>query len=107
VLLKKEQKNWGSKKSTRRAQVAINHRILLLIGDNLGDFSDKYKGTLAQRDEVAFSSANKNLWGEKWIVLPNPLYGTWETTSYGSDYSLSRGQIRKLMKEKLRVWDGK
>lgn len=107
VLLKKEKKNWGSKKSTRRAQIAKDHRILLLIGDNLGDFSDSYKGSLKQRDEVAFSKVNKSLWGEKWIILPNPLYGSWETASYGHDYSLSRDELRAKMKNELIIWDGK
>ncbi|PHR69312.1 MAG: 5-nucleotide phosphatase [Arcobacter sp.] len=107
VLLKKEKKEWGSKKSTRRAHITKNYRIALLIGDNLGDFSDAYKGSLEDRDKIAFSKENINKWGEKWIILPNPLYGSWETSSYGSDYSLSRKDIRKKMIEKLDIWDGK
>ena len=107
VLLKKEKKSWGSKKSTRRAHIAKNYRIALLIGDNLGDFSDAYKGSLEDRDKIAFSKENIDKWGEKWIILPNPLYGSWETAAYGSDYSLSRKDIRKKMIEKLDIWDGK
>lgn len=107
VLLKKEKKSWGSKKSTRRAYIAKDYRIVLLIGDNLGDFTDEYKGSLKQRDLVAFSKININKWGEKWIILPNPLYGSWETSSYGFDYSLKREDIRKKMIKKLNIWDGK
>ncbi len=107
VLLKKEKKTWGSKKSTRRAHIAKEYRIALLIGDNLGDFTDEYKGNLEKRDSIAFSKENINKWGEKWIILANPLYGSWETSSYGFDYSLKRDDIRKKMINKLDIWDGK
>ncbi len=41
-LMSKEQPDWTSKKGTRRAFIARDYRILLLIGDNYGDFSDDY-----------------------------------------------------------------
>lgn len=107
VLLKKEKKEWTSKKSSRREHISKTHRILLLIGDNLGDFTDKKKDSLNNRDKEAFSKLNEKNWGEKWIVLPNPLYGSWETSSYGFDYSLSRQEIRKKMIKELIIWDGK
>ncbi len=38
VLVPGERPDWSSEKSTRRAEVASAFRILLLIGDDLGDF---------------------------------------------------------------------
>ena len=42
-LMQNEQKEWGSAKSTRRAVVAKDYRVLLNIGDNFGDFDDRYR----------------------------------------------------------------
>ena len=26
-------------------------------------------------------------WGERWIVLPNPAYGSWDSALYGYDFT--------------------
>lgn len=75
VLTRGERTDWGSDKSTRRAHVARAHRVLLLVGDDLGDFVEA--GTdLATREAALERHAER--WGERWIVLPNPMYGSWE-----------------------------
>ena len=33
-------KNWGSNKNSRRSLVAKDYRIVMMFGDNLGDFID-------------------------------------------------------------------
>lgn len=67
--------NTGSDKGARRAHVAQTHRIVQLLGDNLGDFVDGYNGTPAHRQQLYDTHAD--LWGRQWIVLPNPQYGSW------------------------------
>ena len=52
-LMAKEKDDWTSKKGTRRAFVAKDYRVLLLFGDNYGDFSDDYGKSEADRLEVA------------------------------------------------------
>src|SRR5689334_6258297 len=52
ILSAKEQPDWGSAKGTRRAVIAKHYRILLLVGDNFGDFTDAYKGTVDERQKV-------------------------------------------------------
>jgi predicted secreted acid phosphatase len=49
----------------------------LYCGDNLGDFSSVFDDRSANYDldEV---DEYKNDFGDKFIVLPNPTYGTWE-----------------------------
>src|SRR5690349_13467187 len=47
-LMQGEQKEWGSAKSTRRAVVAKDYRILLNMGDNFGDFDDRYRSSPAE-----------------------------------------------------------
>lgn len=79
VLTKGERPDWTSDKSPRRELVAQNFRILLLIGDDFGDFAKGARSSLDARR--ALESANAALWGVKWITLPNPLYGSWKTAA--------------------------
>lgn len=76
LLTKGEREDWGSDKTTRRSWVARTHRIALLIGDDLGDFISHAHGDRVQRHSLAFP--HRNRWGVTWIVLPNPLYGSFE-----------------------------
>lgn len=63
-------------KSSRRAQVARTHRILLIFGDDANDFATGFRSaTQAERDEL--SARYRDRWGVKWFVLPNPMYGSW------------------------------
>ncbi|MBZ0244222.1 MAG: 5'-nucleotidase, lipoprotein e(P4) family [Bacteroidales bacterium] len=63
-------------KEPRRQKVMQNHEIFLLMGDNLGDFHSVFDGDNAQTREK-FMLENLEKLGKTWIVLPNPLYGTW------------------------------
>jgi 5'-nucleotidase (lipoprotein e(P4) family) len=71
-----------SAKDSRRGKVGETHEIALLIGDNLGDFSgifnDRKNGAAGQQVE-----ANRDLFGTTYIVLPNPMYGAWESRFRG------------------------
>lgn len=72
-----------SKKKPRRDQIlAKGHRIILLLGDNLNDFSDFFSAdTLAERAEAV--EQHKEKFGDTFIILPNPIYGDWEGAVYG------------------------
>jgi len=70
-----------SGKEPRRLSIASKHRIVLLIGDNLNDFSNAFeRKTVADR----FSEVDKvkDVWGKRFIVLPNAMYGDWENAIY-------------------------
>jgi acid phosphatase len=105
LLTAKEQPDWSSAKSTRRAYIAKDYRVLLLIGDNLGDFTDAYKGTIEERQKVR--DDNRAHWGHDWIVIPNPTYGSWESTAYKGDFKLPPAEQRRMKIEALKAWDGK
>lgn len=75
VLTRGERPEWTSDKSSRRAHVAETHRVLLVIGDDLNDFVAA-RTTLERRQELL--ERHRERWGRAWIVLPNPLYGSWE-----------------------------
>jgi len=74
VLLKEN----SSGKEPRRLKVRESHEIVLLIGDNLSDFSAVFDDhSTAERNRSVDSL--KAVFGKKFIVLPNPIYGDWET----------------------------
>lgn len=70
-----------SSKEARRQYIARTHHIVLLLGDNLADFSHVFdKKSVQQRnDEV---DRLKTEFGKRFIVLPNPIYGDWEDALY-------------------------
>jgi acid phosphatase len=86
VLTQGEKPGWEPK-APRRAWVAERYRVLLLVGDNLGDFVEPADTTLAVRQRRADSY--EEFWGTRWIALPNPQYGSWEGATFQYDYGLS------------------
>ena len=74
AAITRERPEWASDKTTRREHVAKEFRVLLLVGDDLGDFLPS-RGTVAERDARVAPYAE--WWGTKWIALPNPMYGSW------------------------------
>ena len=77
VLTRNGQQGRGDDKVSRRAMVAEKHRILLLIGDSLSDMcSGMGTRDQAQRNATAIDKAKALSQG--WIVMPNPVYGSWE-----------------------------
>ena len=85
----------SSDKGTRRELISENYRILLLIGDNLGDFASGFtNATMGARDSLL--TEYKDYFGKKWISLANPIYGDWEGALFDYNYGLSD-------KEKLEI----
>ncbi len=96
LLTSGERPEWTSDKTTRRAEVARSHRILLLVGDDLGDF---VSGARSRPDErVALAERHAARWQTSWILLPNPYYGSWERALLDNERNLSDEEIlrRKL-----------
>jgi acid phosphatase len=76
VLLRGDPRAPAREKGERRRWVGERHRVLLMLGDNLGDFLDGIKVSREQRQKLVDQHAG--LWGRRWIMLPNPSYGSWE-----------------------------
>ncbi|HEX5108075.1 MAG TPA: HAD family acid phosphatase [Vicinamibacterales bacterium] len=75
-----DENGWTSDKTVRRSVVARTHRILLLIGDDMNDFVSTANLSPQARRDLAVKHGSR--WGRTWILLPNPLYGSWETALY-------------------------
>jgi 5'-nucleotidase (lipoprotein e(P4) family) len=69
-------KEGTSSKVERRALIEKDYEIILLVGDNLADHNGVYekRGSDSGFDAV---DADRELFGTRYIVLPNPMYGTW------------------------------
>jgi 5'-nucleotidase (lipoprotein e(P4) family) len=105
-LMKKDKPEWSSDaKGSRFAAIAKDYRVLLMFGDNLGDFTDKYNGSIAER--AAAFDALKAHFGHDWMVLANPVYGSWESAAYGHDYKLSDEEKRARKIGALTPWPAK
>lgn len=71
----------GSSKDGRRATIASKYCVIILGGDQLGDFSQQFNVKdlpAAQRMALATSPAATALWDKGWFLFPNPVYGPWE-----------------------------
>lgn len=101
-LMSKEKPDWGSAKSTRRAHIAKDYRIVLLFGDNFGDFSDAYNGSEAER--LKAYEAAKERFGRDWLMLANPGYGSFESAPYGHNFKLSADEKRAKKVGALEPW---
>jgi len=92
ILLKED----TSDKGIRRDQVAEDHFIVMLIGDNLIDFEDVFR-TKSIEERFASIEDFKDEFGKRFIILPNPMYGEWEKTLYGG----TRKIPEKMKEDKL------
>lgn len=88
LLTMGEKSNWGYDKTSRRSYVAEQYRIILIIGDDANDFIS-VTGTVAPEQQMEII----NKYREKWIVIPNPIYGGWEFALYSDKYGPSDAQI--------------
>jgi acid phosphatase len=98
VLTRGERPEWSaSAKGPRRAHVARDFRILLLVGDDLGDFVVDASGTPQERS--ARTEPYADWWGRRWIMLPNPTYGSWERALIGDTQDHIAARHRALKYE--------
>lgn len=100
VLLRTE----TSGKEPRRMTVARDHSIVLLLGDNLSDFSDVFDGQGTLRRNFLVDSL-RNEFGSRFIVFANPMYGDWESKGiYEGKYDWTPAQADSIRKSKIRAY---
>jgi len=71
----------SSSKETRRRDIEKKYNIVLLLGDNLGDFSFLFERKPSAARNEAVDKASYEF-GKRFIVIPNPGYGDWESSLY-------------------------
>ncbi len=91
--------NNTSSKEVRRQRVSAKHNIVMLLGDNLSDFTSAFeKKSINER--FTQTDLVQSDWGRKFIVLPNSTYGDWESALYNNQKNLTTEQ-KAAMREQL------
>ncbi|HUZ62001.1 MAG TPA: 5'-nucleotidase, lipoprotein e(P4) family [Hanamia sp.] len=89
-----------SSKEERKKTIALTHTIVLLMGDNMNDFSYLFeKKNPDERQKVADNFAAE--FGNRFIVLPNPVYGDWEFSIYHYNFALTPAQKDSVLRGSL------
>ena len=84
-VLLADENDWDRAKIRRREYVARTHRVIMLFGDDLGDFvpcvRTKLYGPCAQpatkASRAQLVEKYINYWGNGWYILPGPMHGSW------------------------------
>jgi 5'-nucleotidase (lipoprotein e(P4) family) len=96
-------KQAASSKESRRQTIAETHQIIMLMGDNLADFSNLFdKKAEREREKNTYLAAAD--FGKRFIVLPNPVYGDWENAAYKYHMKLTPVQKDSLIKSLLKSY---
>ncbi len=75
----------GSEKNCRRRLAGQKYRVLMQFGDQIGDFVQVLANTREGRDQL-YDEYN-DWFGERWWMLPNPTYGSWEPALFNNDWT--------------------
>lgn len=87
LLTKNADLGRGDDKVSRRAMIAQDHRIVLLIGDSMSDLcSGMDVPNTKRRNEIA--NEKIEMLGSRWIMMPNPVYGSWQRALPKGDKAL-------------------
>jgi 5'-nucleotidase (lipoprotein e(P4) family) len=90
----------GTEKGCRRELIGRTHRVLLQVGDQIGDFVDVLANTPEGRRTAI---APYESWvGVRWFVLPNPTYGSWEPALFNNEWSSPLAERRRAKLAALR-----
>lgn len=89
----------GSEKLCRRQLAGRSYRVLMQFGDQLGDFGQILANTPEARADL--QHRYRAWFGERWWMLPNPTYGSWEPALFGNDWRQPREQRRATKRDAL------
>ena len=92
-----------SSKESRRQRLMQDHTILMLLGDNLADLHSLFdKKSVAERNNNVDQLSGE--FGIRYIVLPNPIYGDWESALYQYNHKLSTAQKDSILRGAVREY---
>jgi len=91
----------GTEKGCRRQLISRKYRVLMQIGDQIGDFADVIANNAEGRKQAMAPYLS---WiGTRWFVLPNATYGSWEPALFNNDWTLPREERRRQKEAALRT----
>ncbi len=90
-----------SSKEARRQIVMGKYNVVMLLGDNLNDFTQAFERKPVDERKTEVDKVREE-WGKRFIVLPNSTYGEWENAIYDYERNLTPEQKEKKRIEKLK-----
>ena len=90
----------NSSKESRRLSIEKDYEVVLYLGDNLGDFSYCFDH-LKDKERSERTQEQSCLFGRKFIVLPNYMYGEWEDVLYRDKSASSIDTRNKILDDYL------
>jgi len=102
LLMRRERPEWIWDKRSRREVVTRRYRVLMLIGDDFNDFIGDSRTSLEKRREM--SAAHREWWGQRWIILPNPGYGSWLGALYNYEWGMNDEEKRLMRQQALELY---
>lgn len=91
----------NSDKEPRRMEVAKKFEIAMLVGDNLGDFSDVFYKKTSDERNVTVNKLHAEF-GGRFIVLPNIMYGDWLSSLYPKGVKLDQQQADSVLRHAMK-----
>jgi len=91
-------------KESRRQAVGAKYRVVLLMGDDLNDFAKVFEDSKTVESRIAAADHFKAQFGTRFIMLPNPMYGDWESAIYGYDFNLNEAAKAAKRKSQLKAY---
>ena len=91
----------GSEKNCRRQLAGRKYRVLMQFGDQLGDFVQVVANTPESRAQL--QEEYVDWFGERWWMLPNPTYGSWEPALFNNAWGQPREARRASKRAALDV----
>lgn len=79
----------SSSKEGRRRDIARKYRVVVLMGDDLNDFSDLFENSKTADSRIDAVEKMRAQFGTRFIMLPNPMYGHWEEAIMGNTSKLT------------------
>lgn len=92
----------STNKEERRRNIANRFRVVLLIGDNLNDFAELFENAKTVTARQAAADHMRAEFGTRFIMLPNPMYGDWESAVYDYNFKLSDAEKAAKRRSLLR-----
>ncbi len=90
----------GSEKGCRRQLVGRKYRVLMQFGDQIGDMVTVVANSTEGREQAVRPYLG---WvGERWFMLPNPTYGSWEPALFNNSWSQPEAERRQQKLDALR-----
>ncbi|CAG7839248.1 5'-nucleotidase [Clostridium novyi B str. ATCC 27606] len=92
-----------SNKEPRMKEIEKKYNVIIYMGDDEGDFPiGSYHKDMQTRNSLV--DKHKNKFGSKFIALPNPSYGHWESSLAKNYWNLTPEERNALRKKLIKTW---